>query len=227
MLPTVDEPQSQNLTAIPPVAPEISWSMLYRFRRDAARRLGPVYSLPIAKRASDILRRTARSGFRILEVGAGDRRMQAKLESTCGKVYYESLDIDPHGDHDYHDLSEVTAKYDLVFAFEVIEHLPLDAIIPWLQSLHQHTRDGGTLLLSTPNTFYPPAYLRDATHRTPLCYDELASLCTAAGWHVDRMYRIYHEPVHRALVRRYLFGWLFRLLGLDFARQIVLVGHKM
>ena len=82
------------------------------------------------------------------------------------------------------------------------------------------------MLLSTPNTFYPPAYLRDATHRTPLCYDELAGLVTAAGLEVTRVARVYHDPVHRRFLRQYCLGWLFRLIGIDYARQIVLVAHK-
>lgn len=205
---------------------EFSWSRLYRFRKEAAARLGPLYALPLVKRASDVLVDIARPGMRVLEVGAGDRRMRSKLERAHGRVHYESLDVDPQGDHDYRELSEVTSEYDLLFAFEVIEHLPVEEIVDWLTALAHCTGRGGKLLLSTPNTYYPPAYLRDATHRTPLCYDELAALCTAAGWQVERVCRVYHEPVHRALVRRHLFGWLFRLLGLDFAKQIVLIARR-
>jgi hypothetical protein len=81
-------------------------------------------------------------------------------------------------------------------------------------------------VLSTPNTFFPMAYLRDVTHRTPLCYDELGALVIGAGLRVEQIVRIYHDPIHRKLLRRYAFGWLFRLISVDFARQIVLVGRK-
>jgi hypothetical protein len=43
---------------------------------------------------------------------------------------------------------------------------------------------------------------------------------------VLRVVRIYHDPVHRKMLRRYLFGWLFRLIGIDFARQIGLVAER-
>ncbi len=43
---------------------------------------------------------------------------------------------------------------------------------------------------------------------------------------MERIVRIYHDPVHRKLLRRYLFGWLFRMISIDFARQIVLVARK-
>lgn len=226
MVPILREPDTDNRQTPRSTGVEHSWSTLYRFRKHAARQLGPLYSLPLVKRASDVLLQTVRPCQRVLEVGAGDRRMKAKLDRLDSGVRYESLDVDPQGNHDYRDLVEVAGPYDLVFAFEVIEHLPVDDIVPWLAALRERTRSGGKLLLSTPNTYYPPAYLRDATHRTPLCYDELAALCIAGGWHVERVHRVYHDPVHRTFARRYLFGWLFRLLGLDFARQIVLVARK-
>ena len=48
-----------------------------------------------------------------------------------------------------------------------------------------------------------------------------------AGLRVERMVRIYHDPLHRKLLRRYAFGWLFRLIGIDFSRQIVLVARRV
>jgi hypothetical protein len=54
----------------------------------------------------------------------------------------------------------------------------------------------------------------------------LAALVEGAGLHVERIARIYHDPLHRKLLRRYLFGWLFRLIGIDFARQIALVARR-
>jgi hypothetical protein len=205
----------------------ISWSTLYAHRKAAAARFGKtVFELPLVKRAKQVLLSQVSATDRVLEVGAGERRMKVVLDKERPGVVYHSLDIDPAGDHDYREWSQVDELYDCVFAFEVIEHLSLDEIPAWLSALSGRLRMGGRLVLSTPNTFYPPAYLRDATHRTPLCYDELAGLAAAAGFEVQQIYRVYHDPLHRMLLRRYLFGWLFRLLGLDFARQIVLVARK-
>lgn len=205
----------------------ISWSQLYAHRRAAAARFGKtVFALPIVKRVRDVLRAEIGAGEAVLEVGAGDRHLQAWLEQSLPGVSYESIDPDPAGAHDYRDLADVAKTYDGIFALEVIEHLPLEAIGPWLQRLRELLRPGGRLVLSTPNTFYPPAFLRDATHRTPLCYDELAGLVAASGLEVRRVVRVYHDPLHRWLLRRVVFGWLFRLIGIDFARQIVLVAEK-
>jgi hypothetical protein len=204
----------------------ISWSQLYEARRSAAARFGKIFALPIARRVRDVLLATIEDDERVLEVGAGDRRMRSLLIERRPRVRYESMDIDQRGEHEYHSLDAIAGPYQCVFALEVVEHLALEEIVPWLERLRALLAPDGHLILSTPNTYYPPAYLRDATHRTPLCYDELAALVTLAGFEVQRIVRIYHDPLPRKLLRRYAFGWLFRLIGIDFARQIVLVAGR-
>jgi SAM-dependent methyltransferase len=203
-----------------------SWSEQYKLRRAAAQRFGRIFALPIVRRVRDVLLACVDDGARVLEVGAGDRRMGELLRKSRANVEYRSIDIDPRGEHDYRSLDEIDRRFDCVFAFEVVEHIAVDEIPAWLSRLAELLEPGGRLVLSTPNTYYPPAFLRDITHRTPLCYDELAALAAAAGLDVGRIARVYHDPVHRALLRRYLFGWLFEMIGIDFARQIVLVAEK-
>lgn len=203
-----------------------SWSEQYKLRREAAKRFGRIFALPIEKRVRDVLLQCVDDRARVLEVGAGDRRMGELLRGNREGVDYRSMDIDPRGEHDYRSLDEIDRAFDCVFAFEVVEHIAAEEIPGWLARLGELLAPGGRLVLSTPNTYYPPAYLRDVTHRTPLCYDELAALAAAAGLEVQRIARVYHDPVHRALLRRYLFGWLFEMIGIDFARQIILVARK-
>lgn len=203
-----------------------SWSEQYNFRREVAARFGYVFQLPLARRASDVLIDVVRDGDRVLEVGAGDRRMKDSLAKKCSRISYFSMDIDPHGAHDYRSLDEIDGTFDCVCALEVVEHIEADALHNWFARLKELLAPAGHLVLSTPNTFYPPAYLRDATHRTPLCYDELGGMLEATGLRVTRILRIYNDPLWRYVLRRFLFGWLFALLGIDYARQIVVVARK-
>lgn len=210
----------------PDLCKDNSWSTLYAHRRAAAARFGPIHALPIVRRVREVVLGEIRRDANVLEVGAGGGRLGMWIERLRPQAHYESMDVDPAGEHDYTSLDDIRRQYDLVVALEVIEHLSLADIGPWLRRLRDLTLPGGLMILSTPNTFYPPAYLRDATHQTPLCYDELAGLVAAAGFDVLRLARVYHDPWPRRLARRYLFGWLFRLLGFDFARQIVLVARR-
>jgi 2-polyprenyl-3-methyl-5-hydroxy-6-metoxy-1,4-benzoquinol methylase len=203
-----------------------SWSQQYNSRRAIAARFGRVFDLPLARRVRDVLLGTVRDDDSVLEVGAGDRRMRELLAQKRRGVDYRSMDIDPHGEHDYRMLAEVDRQFDCIFSFEVAEHIAFDELADWIEKLGALLKPGGYLALSTPNTFYPPAYLRDASHRTPLCYDELGGMLEAGGLRVTRIVRIYNDPVWRMFVRRWLFGWLFRMIGIDFARQIVVVAQK-
>ncbi|MFT7222461.1 MAG: putative N-acyltransferase, partial [Candidatus Azotimanducaceae bacterium] len=40
------------------------------------------------------------------------------------------------------------------------------------------------------------------------------------------MYRLYHDSVFKKLIRRYLMYPVFRTIGIDFARQIIVVAEK-
>ncbi|MBI2373520.1 MAG: methyltransferase domain-containing protein [Deltaproteobacteria bacterium] len=202
-----------------------SWSDLSTHRRRVRDRFGDIYRLPIRYRARDIVLAELHDGQRCLEVGAGDRRMKQRILSRFPRVSYESMDVDERGAHEYKSLDEVKGAYDCIFSLEVVEHLTLDEIERWLLRLSELLSPGGILILTTPNVYHPPAFLRDATHRTPLAHDELGGLLEAAGFTVEHIFRIHYAPPLRRLAVRFCFGWLFRLLGLDFARQILAIAR--
>lgn len=206
---------------------EHSWSLQYANRRAVAGKFGDIFRLPLVKRCWQVLHRHLSDGQRVLEVGAGNRNMQSRILGRCPNATYESMDIDPEGDHDYQSLGAIDCKFDTVFAFEVVEHIDMQTLPGWLDELARVTRFGGRLLLSTPNIYYPPAYLRDITHRTPLCFDELGGLLRSHGFEVEAVYRCHNLAGLKVFVRRYLFGWMFRLMRIDFAPQIVIVGRRM
>lgn len=162
----------------------------------------------------------------MLEVGAGARGLEGRLAATWGDVSYVSCDIDRSMPHDFHDIEDVTGTFDLVVGLEVIEHLPLAGAMRLVERAHALLDSGGIVALTTPNTFYPPAYLRDATHVTPFCFDELGGVLLAAGFEVSAVYRLHHDALLKKALKRTLLYPLYRALGIDFAHQIMVVGRK-
>lgn len=203
-----------------------SWSRQYGCRRAVAGRFGDIFGLPVRRRAEHVLSETLQAGASVLEVGAGSRKLCAPIESVVGRGMYRSMDIDEEGEHDFVALSQIEAQFEIVFAFEVVEHIETAELPAWLDQVSQAVAGGGRLILSTPNIFYPPAYLRDVTHRTPLCFDELGGLLESVGLQVESVVRCHQDSWLRHALRRYMFGWLFRLLRIDFAPQITIVARR-
>lgn len=204
---------------------DVNWSELYQQRKRIASRFGEIWRLPLEKRYSSVLARLAGPGMSVLEVGAGDRSLQEKLQGHDG-LTYQSCDIDQSFPHEYAHIDDVEGQFDLVCGFEIIEHLTLEEARHLLSQCYRITASGGVITLTTPNIYYPPAFLRDATHVTAFAYDELAGLLAMVGYEVTDIYRLYHDSLLKRFLRRFVFYGLFRLLGIDFARQIMVVGKK-
>ena len=154
----------------------INWSELYQARRSVQSRYRKIWDLPIAKRYSTVLERHGRDGVALLEVGAGGRGLEKRIKSWWPSASYKSFDIDPATRQDFHRLEDISGSYDLVCMFEVIEHVRPEAALEILKKCFEVTKPGGLLFVTTPNIYYPPNYLRDATHITPWCYDELGGV---------------------------------------------------
>jgi 2-polyprenyl-3-methyl-5-hydroxy-6-metoxy-1,4-benzoquinol methylase len=205
-------------------APE--WSRLYAARRQMRDRFGSIWRLRVRSKCRHVFRDALKSARSVLDVGAGRRRLEKRVAEWYPDILYCSMDIDRSTHQDYYRLEDVDRTFDVVVGFEVIEHLTVDEACHLLADMHRILNAGGWLVISTPNTYYPPAFLRDSTHRTPFCYDELGALVTLAGFEVHELVRIYNHPFHRKLAHQWLFGWLHRFMGIDFAKQIVLVARK-
>jgi len=205
---------------------KIYWQQLYRHRQLIGKRFGGLWQLPVRKRYHQVLSAYGKSGISLLEVGAGNRGLAERMQDYWGEFDYQSCDIDRTYDHDYVSVDEVEGKYDVICAFELIEHIALGEAADMLTKLRRNLKPGGRLVLTTPNVFYPPAFLRDATHVTPFCYDELGGLLTITGFQVQSIYRLYHDSLLKKFVRRILMYPVFRILGIDFAKQIVVVAEN-
>jgi len=207
------------------------WDHLYRLRRQVRDRHRSIWTVPLAKRASDLARR-ALAGVaspRALDVGANDRRLAEKLRLDHADVVYESVDPDPEFEHDYSDISQSPeSSYDMVACFEVIEHVSLEGAMELLDTLRRRLRPGGSIVITTPNIFVPGQFHRDATHRTAFAYDELGGALLAVGFEMEslELFRVYNDGLLGKLAHRVLFYPWHRTLGVDFALSIAAVARR-
>lgn len=78
-------------------------------------------------------------------------------------------------------------RYDIVTLFDILEHIPRDAIPLVLQTLHRIVRPGGRIVIRVPNCQSPLGLLNqlgDATHVTMLSGPVVSQLLQQAGFHV-------------------------------------------
>jgi SAM-dependent methyltransferase len=170
--------------------------------------------------------KTIRDGEKVLDIGASNRALQDRLKRHLPKLIYKSMDIDREQFHDFYSLDEIQESFDIVFLFEVIEHLDMEEGVQLLKKIYNLLNGGGRLILTTPNVFNPSRFWRDATHRVAYCYDELGGLLLSQGFQIKMMYRTYSDAFHRYLFRLYVMAPLHRYLGIDFAKSILVVAEK-
>ncbi len=204
----------------------IDWSAQYAERRRVQGRYRRVWNLPVKKRIWDVARGYLPHGGSLLDVGAHERKLERFVKRDAPEAEYRSMDIDRRLPHDYYSLDDIDRPFDLVVLCEVIEHLPLVEGGELVARLAALTRPGGHVLLTTPNVFCPGQYLRDATHCTPYCYDELGGLMLLAGLELPDLFRIYNAPAFQRALRLGIGVWLHRYLGVDFAGTIVAAGRR-
>ena len=204
----------------------ISWSRLFEHRDRIHERYPDIWALKILRKRFPLMVEMTRDGEKVLDIGASTRDLEARLKRHFPKLLYKSMDIDREQVHDFYSLEEIQESFDVVFLFEVIEHLNLEEGIRLLQRIYDLLNPGGRLILTTPNVFNPSRYWRDVTHRVAYCYDELAGLLMAHQFQIRAMYRTYSDAFLRYLFRIYVMAPLHRYLGIDFAKSILIVAEK-
>lgn len=201
------------------------WSSIARFRDEIRNRYHDVWQIPLVKRRKEVLGEVIRNGMTILDVGAGSKDVKKELAGLGLTATYRSMDIDGTEAHDYRTLDEIRETYDVVAVFEVLEHLLLPDIFTMLMTLRHIVRQGGAIILSTPNIFNPTRFFLDVTHRTAIPYFDLCALLQTAGFVIDKVYRSYHDPLPRYIAKRYLLSPFFRLFNLDYASSIFVIAR--
>ena len=167
-----------------------------------------------------------RDGEKVLDIGASNRNLEGRLKRYYPNLIYKTMDVDREQSHDFYSLEEIREFFDVVFLFEVIEHLDLEEGLKLLKKAYDLLNEGGRLILTTPNVFNPSRFWRDATHKVAYCYDELGGLLLSQGFQIKIMYRTYSDAFHRYLFRLYIMAPLHRYLGIDFAKSILVIAEK-
>ena len=205
---------------------KISWSRLFEHRDKIHERYPDIWDLKILRKRFPLMLEMIRDGESVLDMGASNRNLEGRLKHHFPRLIYKSMDIDRNQFHDFYSLEEIRERFDVVFLFEVIEHLDLEEGVRLLKRIYDLLNPGGRLILTTPNVFNPSRYWRDATHKVAYCYDELAGLLVAQHFQIRAMYRTYSDAFLRYLFRIYVMAPLHRYLGIDFAKSILIVAEK-
>lgn len=201
------------------------WSEVTRGRQ-AAHSLPPILRLPLARDGRELLLGFLRNGVSLLDIGAHDRNLQRFIEAQGFTISYASLDVDRSREHDYYELSSVDRSFDIVVAFDVVEHMTVGEAMECFRRVQRDLlKPGGVFLVGTPNVSHPVVFWRDCTHITPFRYDELYGLLAAAGFSRIEIIRCGRFSL-RDRVTALCFRPLLKLLRLDFAPGITAIARK-
>ncbi|GAF75309.1 unnamed protein product [marine sediment metagenome] len=202
-----------------------SWSTHYGLRKKIRRRYSSIWRVPIAKNRLELVLREMEIGSSVLDVGASNQMLGEKIKAVFPDVAYKSMDIDREAIHDYYSLEEIREEFNLIIFSEVIEHMTIEEGVVTLKKLRELLKDGGRIIITTPNLFHPHRYW-DASHKTPYRYDELAALLMSLGYSIETIYRLYNDAFFRRLFRIYIGAFIHRYLDIDFARSIAVVAAR-
>jgi SAM-dependent methyltransferase len=204
---------------------EVDWSKIKDGRNSVKGMFPRVLKLPVIPDANEKLYELLEDGDTLLDVGANDRKTERFLSGKHKKVVYKSFDIDRRLRHDYYSIDDIQEKFDAIVMYEVIEHMSVVEAVEILHSLHSLLKDGGSIILSTPNVFHPTIFWRDCTHQTGFRYNELAGIMASIGFGRLRVYRVIKMSLKDRLTYL-IYKPLIKFLNMDFCGRIVVTGEK-
>ena len=201
------------------------WSDLTRGRQRAVETLPNILKFPIVRDRIVVLEKLIQKGSSLLDIGAGDRTLEKELRRAGLDVEYRSLDVDRNHEHDFYGLGEIRGTYDVITAFEVVEHVPPEKIMEMFSAARKHLKKGGHFVISTPNVCHPVVLWRDCTHITPVRYDEAYGFFHSQGFEDIRIYRG-GKTKWKDRFWAFIYRPLLKLLRLDYIRHIIVTGQK-
>lgn len=203
-----------------------SWSTLYKTRREIQRNFPDFWDLKVRKKHLEVILEEVKDGDKILDIGSSTRDLRRCLIERCGRsISYKSMDIDRETKQDYYSLDEINEKFNVVFLFEVIEHLSFEDGVHLLSKIYDMLLPGGKLILTTPNAFHPNRYW-EYSHKVTYRYDEIGGILISLGFKVKSVFRIYNDAFFRRLFRIWIAAPVHKYFSVDFAKSILLVAVK-
>jgi 2-polyprenyl-3-methyl-5-hydroxy-6-metoxy-1,4-benzoquinol methylase len=133
----------------------------------------------------------------VLEVGFGNGAFLSYCRSrewnvTGTELGHDLVDAAKDAGFDAHPASGLDripdGSFDLIAAFDVLEHIPQDDIVPFLEALGEKLRPDGSLLLRFPNAdswLGNPLQFGDPTHVTAIGYLKMNYFALRAGLRLD------------------------------------------
>ena len=95
-----------------------------------------------------------------------------------------------------------------------------------VEKIHGILNPGGRVIVTTPNVYTPGQYWKDASHQTPFHYEELGALFLSQHFELAEICRLVREPLIGYVLKTYFLRPLFRFLGVDFSKSILLIARK-
>ena len=204
----------------------MDWSERLKWREKVHKQYHDLWDLKLVRKGIPYVLGHLKDGERVLDIGAFNRHMEGRIKQCYPHAVYKSLDIDPTYPHDYFSFGEIKENFDVVFLFEVIEHLGLEEGRETVKNIYRILNRGGRVILTTPNTYTPGQYWRDITHLTPYDYQELGALFLSEKYEIVEICRILREPLLKFYLKGYILSPFFRFFGIDFSESIILVAKR-
>lgn len=206
---------------------DIDWTLINKAKNLAEQQIPePILKIAIVADYREPLVAYLRGNMRILDIGANDRSLKKFIEEKVDfPVNYKSMDVDRTHIHDFYDFDSIQGEFDAVACFEVIEHLTPGLGLELLHHAHRLLASKGRLFVSTPNVYHPMSFWSDSTHITPYRIRHLAGWMATAGFVNFWGFRVCPMTLRKRL-RAWRYRGLLRLLNLDFAPGVIVIGEK-
>jgi len=167
----------------------------------------------------------------VLDIGAGNRKLETIISKMRLAVNYKSLDISNTLIHDYFDINDVRGEYDLITLLEIIEHLSLEKFLNYITKVFDLIKKGGTVIISTPNIDHiNQLWKQDITHIQQYPGKDIYAILRMTGFKGEiNVYRINIRPLRLSIKKLIIEKAriiLNKILGCDYAHGLLIVAKK-